>query len=415
MNPSPHYVFGTEEDRWCWDKYIAQCDLIELTESDRQLVKASFQYLRQVLGEGFLRRADRQRNPLFFWYFRNAAPRARLSMTRFVDALRALEGANNYDRLLRRIKRPKNFDHDLAEADSLIEVAHKFSCSGFDVEFEPSVQVTNVHGVVRTKKPDLKLLDGKTGQEVYVEVSRLRKSAGQNLTSRTYHTIWNVVHNAMWLDPEALKDITNPRHVLPFAIIHRGIEEDELRDIVSQLQALIEKARAGLEFSELIIPDTIEVAVASYDHHERGREWASARGMREADLVQGPNILTDEIARTKVKIREKLKQLPDDKPGVIVLPASENLIFFVYDIRGLVASLAEEVEKSSKVLTLIMFHSFDDGGHESFSAKIGTHTFCRQVRTDGSTQQSLIVHNANFNLSVAGDIIGKIKSAFCNQ
>ena len=188
-----------------------------------------------------------------------------------------------------------------------------------------------------------------------------------------------------------------------------------MRDIVSQLQALIEKARAGLEFNELIIPDTIEVAIASYDHHERGREWASARGMREADLVQGPNILTDEIARTKVKIREKLKQLPDDKPGVIVLPASENLIFFVYDIRGLVASLAEEVEKSSKLLTLIMFHSFDHGGRESFFVEIGSHSFCRQVRSDGSTQQSLIVHNSNFNLPLAGDIMGKIKSAFCNQ
>jgi hypothetical protein len=314
---------------------------------------------------------------------------------------------------MKRIKKPKNFEHDLAEAHSLIEVAHKFSCSGFHVEFEPSVQVKNVHGVVRTKKPDLKLTERITGQGLYVEVSRLRKSAGQNLTSATYHTIWNVVHNAMWLDPEALKNITKPRHVLPFAILHRGIEEDELRDIVSQLQTLIEKSRDSMQFAELVIPDTIEVACASYDHHERGREWAAAKGMREADLVQGPDILTDEIARTKVKIREKLKQLPDDIPGVIVLPASENLIFFVYDIQGLVASLAEEVEKSSKLLTLIMFHSFDEGGRESFSVEIGSHTFCREVRSDGSTQQSLLVQNANFNLPVAGDIMDKVKSAFC--
>ena len=86
----------------------------------------------------------------------------------------------------------------------------------------------------------------------------------------------------------------------------------------------------------------------------------------------------------------------------------------MYDIRGLVASLAEEIEKSSKLLTLIMFHSFDDGGRKSFSVEIGPHTFCRQVRSDGSTQQSLIVHNANFSLPVSGNIMDKIKSAFCS-
>lgn len=146
--------FRTEEDRWSWDRYIEQCDLIELSDTQRQEVKSSFEYLRRTLGEGFLRRADQQRNPLFFWYFRNAAPMARLSMVRFADALRACERAGNYNRILRRIKKPKNVEHDLAEAISLVEVAEKFASSGFDVEFEPAVQVVDRRGTVKTKRPD---------------------------------------------------------------------------------------------------------------------------------------------------------------------------------------------------------------------------------------------------------------------
>lgn len=413
MDVNPFEIFRTEEDRWSWDCYIRQCDLIQLTDTQRHEVKSSFEYLRSVLGEGFLRRADKQYNPLFFWYFRNAAPMARLSMVRFADALRACEQAGNYNRILRRIKKPKNLEHDLAEAISLVEVAEKFASSGFDVEFEPAVQVVDRRGTVKTKRPDLTIVDQENGQRIYVEVSRLRKSDDQNLRSRTYHVIWNVMHGAMWSDPEALRDVTKPKHVLPFAIIHRGMNDEELPDIVAQLQTLISRVQGGLEFDELIIPDTIEAAVASYDFHERGREWAAARRMREADLVQGPDILTDEVGRTKIKIREKLQQLPDHSPGILVLPASENLILFVYDIPGLIATLAEEVQQHAKLLALVMFHTFTDSGRDPFVTQNGMHTFSRKIRSDGSSEHSLIVRNTHFQIPVANETLNRLKAVFC--
>jgi hypothetical protein len=199
----------------------------------------------------------------------------------------------------------------------------------------------------------------------------------------------------MWYDPEALKDILHPRHILPYAVIHRGIKDDELNGIASSIRELIERVRTDGEFGELIIPDTIEVGIASYDNHERAREWAAARGLK--DLVEGPDILSDEIARAKIKIREKLGQLPDDRPGIIVIrPENENLIFFVFDIRWIIAALAEEILKYSKLSSVIMFHTHSSGEDiGDLSIDFGPHTFTKRVRSDGAIEQSVIIRNTN--------------------
>lgn len=65
MSSSPHEIFVTEEDYWNWDMYIQQCDLIDLSDADRRCAKDSYRYLRGVLGEGYLKRALRQGNPMF--------------------------------------------------------------------------------------------------------------------------------------------------------------------------------------------------------------------------------------------------------------------------------------------------------------------------------------------------------------
>lgn len=417
MSVKPHEIFVTEEDHWSWDKYIQRWELSELNEADRQHTNDSLRYLRSVLGEGYLRRADRQRNPMLFWYFTDWSDGARLSMIRFAEALKALEGSTGYDAILKRVKRPKNLD-ELLEGRSVVEVAYKFFRAGFSIdEFEPRVSVANHRGVDGPKNPDMRIVDRGTGEEIIVEVSRMNPSDHQNLTSHTTRVIRHVlVYESMQCDPEALKNILSPRHILPYAKIHRGIEEDELRSIVEQLRKLVEQVRASCEFGELIIPDTIEVGIASYDDHDRARAWAASRGMRDHDLVEGPNILTDEIARLKVKLRDKIKQLPDDRPGIVVLtPANENVILFVYDTRWLAAAMAEEVKQHPKLLRAIMFQTFDDGKDESWSVHLGPHTYTRLVRSDGAAERSLTIHNPDCKHPLATETLEKVDSAFSQR
>lgn len=417
MSAKPYEIFVSEEDRWSWDKYIQRWNQSELSDADRQRTNDALRYLRSALGEGYLRRADRQRNPMLFWYFTDWSDGARRSMIRFAEALKALEGSTGYKAILKRVKRPKNLD-ELLEGKSVVEVAYKFFRAGFSIEeFEPSVSVPDHRGVDGPKNPDMRIVDRETGEEIIIEVSRMKPSDHQNLTSQTYDIIWRVlVHEGMHCDPEALKNILSPRHILPYAKILRGIEEDELKGIVEQIRNLIKQVRTSGEFGELIIPDTIEVGIASYDDHAPVLEWAASRGMREHSLVESPNILTDEIARAKVKLRDKLKQLPDDRPGIVVLtPANENVIFFVCDVRWLAAALAEEAEKSPKLLRAVMFQTFDDGKDESWSVNLGPHTYARLIRSNGAAEQSLTIRNTACKHTLAAGTLEKVESAFSQR
>jgi hypothetical protein len=133
-----------------------------LSDVDRQKAKDSFTYLRGILGEGFLRRADQEPNPIFLWYFRNAAPPSRLALIRLVGALKALEGTKNFRSALRDIKRRLRSQEDferLGEKLSMVRIAHKFLIGGFDIEFDPIVNVVDVAGRSAPKKPDLKIVD----------------------------------------------------------------------------------------------------------------------------------------------------------------------------------------------------------------------------------------------------------------
>ena len=110
MSSKPHEIFVTEEDRWSWDKYIQRWDQSELSDAERKRTNDSLRYLRDALGEGYLRRADRQRNPMLFWYFTDWSNGARLSMIRFAEALKALEGSTGYKAILKRVRRPNNLE-----------------------------------------------------------------------------------------------------------------------------------------------------------------------------------------------------------------------------------------------------------------------------------------------------------------
>ena len=56
MSSDPHEIFVTEEDYWNWDKYIQQCDLINLSDVDKRHARDAYQYLRGVLGRATLKK-----------------------------------------------------------------------------------------------------------------------------------------------------------------------------------------------------------------------------------------------------------------------------------------------------------------------------------------------------------------------
>jgi len=414
---NPHLIFTTHSDHWDWEKYLEQTTLLDLNDAEKQRLRNSYLYLRRFLGDGFLRRAKHEGNPIF-WYFTDASTSAKRSLIKFVAALEALEDCANFSVIRKDLSRRLKTDNDrerLMEKMSTVRVAHRFLTAGFTIEFETKVKVADHRGRLADKVPDLQLIDSDNGQEIIVEVSHMESSDQQRLIERTFHRVWRLlIDQEMHGDPEALKDILNPRYILPRAWIHRGIDDVELDDILRRTKALIEQVRASGEFGQLIIPGTIEICIAPYDRHELADEWASKRGLNLSDMVTGANIDSDEITRARMKLKEKLKQLPEDKPSVVVIEASKNLLFLVYDLRWVALCLAEELTKNPKLLWAIFYHSFGAGQDRSYSVEIGPHTFVNQSMNDHATQQSLIVRNTACKNPVPLSTLRKLHIAFGN-
>jgi hypothetical protein len=408
MDRNPLEVFEKEDDYVRWDKYQEQLDLIDLVEADRGRARRSISYLRNLLGEDYLQIAGEQGNPILPWFFMNAAPPARLALISFTEALEALEKAHKFDGLVARIKDAGRVE----EALTVLDAAYKFLSAGFGVSFDPDVMVPDRHGVMQPKVPDLKLTDEETGEEIFVEVSRLRTGATQNRISRTHDVIWRVVHTAVSMDPGVREDLLNPKYVLPYVSIGRGLDGDELLDVAGKVEEVIREVITTKEYRERSFGDMLEMAVSPAHDHSRAKAWAAARKMR--DWVESPPIPNNEINRAKGKIFGELRQLPDGKPGIVLVPAaSGNLLFFVNGIGNIIRELEKEVSRHPKLLCAVVSHSFTDSGKaEEFAATFGQHVICSKRGEDMSTEQAVIIHNGACGVTVAASTAAKIRRAF---
>ncbi len=408
MDKNPFEVFKSEDDYVSWDKYYEQLDLIELTEADRGRAQRSISYLRILLGEDFLHIARLQGNPILPWFLMNAAPRARLSLISFAEALEVLKSSNKFNDLVARIKDARRVE----EALTVLDAAHKFLSAGLSVCFDPDVMVADKHGVMKPKMPDLKLTDGETGEEIFVEVSRLNTGAKQNQLRRTHDVIWHVVHAAVNTDSGVWEDLTNPKYVLPYVRIERGLDDDELRSVAGKVEEVIREVITTNEYRERSFGDMLEMAVSPAHDHSRAKVWAAARKMR--DWVESPPIPFNEINRAKGKIFVELHQLPDDRPGIVLIPAvSGNLLFFVCDVRAIISELEKEVSRHPKLLCAVVSHSFTDSGKaEQFAATRGQHVICSRRGEDMSTEQTVMIYNGSCVMPVAASTAAKIRRAF---
>jgi len=60
IESNPHFVFQKPEDRYNWDKYLEQLDLIELSDSERMRADQAIQFFRKLFGETFLKKCSKK-------------------------------------------------------------------------------------------------------------------------------------------------------------------------------------------------------------------------------------------------------------------------------------------------------------------------------------------------------------------
>ncbi len=402
---NPHKHFQTKKDYTKWDNFIEQIDSIKLSSRDRRRAVKAIKYLRRLLGENFLAEVIEKGHPILSQCLMNAAPPARHSLIHFAESLQSFETTVNFHTLVNRIRKASEF----AEGKTVLETANKFHKEGFIVNFDVKVDVTDYKGNLRTKKPDLQLINNETGEEVYVEVSRLRTSQTQSLISRTYHIIWRVIHNAVWSDPQNT-DFANPRHILPYVQIHRGFNDDELLDIVAQIEQLIAKVRETGKYHELIFENMIDIAISPFHDHSQAKEWAARREL--TDFVEGPLIEVNEISRVRSSIFRELDQLPRDKPGIIEIWNNENLMFFTCDINAVIAQVADKTANYPHLFGVALNINYGSIKENQYVMELNEHSLVSNPRKDLTTELSLFIRNASSNLTLTDSTKAKFRSAY---
>jgi len=252
-------------------------------------------------------------------------------------------------------------------------------------------------GSVRLKKPDMKIVAFDCGEAI-VEVSLLGQSDGwqkaQELTSFVIPLLFN------HLSPAGLE---------MYAQMSERFDKSRVASTVNELLALIEQVKQTGKFAALET-DCILAGIASRQDVETLNQWADERAVSKG--ISGPPVYSDELARAVMKIRDKLAQLPENLPGIIVIPTTGSALFHHYTLDSIIRTLADETSRYPKLLCVILSHSYSGGANQPLpTALVGNHAIASRTMGDFLNEQSVVLINSNCRFS-AGSLPNKLREAF---
>lgn len=380
-------ILEKHEDYMDWEKLTQHCEvLVGLTEFEKDRAKRAFLLLKKEFGDDFLKSAFIDHHPIV-QYIVNLAPWTRKWIMWFAEAIKELKDQVNYPNLLSRLKDNEKFGEGL----SVLEIAYKLSKAGFRISIDPSVNASG-----RPKIPDLKVCNEDNGEELFVEVS----IQGESIIQKEAWQTMQRIHDPLWRS-------------VPFmhycGRIHKILADRHLDDIAKKVEKIIERVRKENAFHELVIEGIIEMGIAPEDDKEILQKWAMERGLKVGEF-SGPPFDVNEILRTKRKIEDEQKQLPNDNPNIIIV-MNNNLFFHAKDIRQIISELEEEVYRYPHLLSVVVSGGYLGGGDNTIIMK-DQHVFIRKTRADLLVEQYIILFNQFCDIKISPATITKMYNAF---
>ncbi len=370
-----------------WEELREGCDSIEgLSIPERREAQNALRLLEDMFGSDFPAVAYADGHPMRE-YLLNRVPWTRRWLIHFAEVLEKLPLWENYQSLEERLRNRTGFGEGL----SVLETAYKFSTGGFAVSVDPLVEIGR-----KPKKPDLKVQDASDGTELFVEVSVLYESQAVREAYRISQTILFSLlpcRPKMHYSARLLKSLA-PRHL------------SEVQDTV---QRFIQECKGENKFGELILPKVIELAIAPDDERVILEDWARPRGL-EVDGLSGPPFDSNEIARTKTKIKGELCQLPPGFPNILVI---ENNSIFAHarDTAAILGDFEEEVYRYPHLLFMVLCgRGFGEG--EDMVVQEDRHLLIQRSMFHSFVEQQMLVLNRFCESPVCQTAIQRLQGVF---
>lgn len=380
-------ILEKEEDYMDWDKLINHCETINnLTELEREKAKRAFVFLRKEFGEDFLKNAFTDHHPIV-QYIINLAPWTRRWIIWFAESIKELKEQENYPSLLEKLKDNEKFEEGL----SILDIAYKFSKAGFNISFDPVINVSE-----RKKIPDLKLIDRNVKEELFVEVAGLGESKIARDASETMQRII-----------EPLLRYVPFMHLC--GRIHKTLSKKHLEDIVYKIEKIIEKSKTEDIFQELSIEGVIELAIAPQNDKHILEKWATERGLKVGEFY-GPPFNVDEIHRTRRKIESEQKQLPGDYPNILII-SNNNLFFYLSDVEKAIRELEEAVYDYTHLLAVVVAGGYM-GRCNGIFKMVDEHIYIEKTTIDLFVDRYILLLNKYCEKKISPATITKMYKAF---
>jgi hypothetical protein len=402
-------ILRTPDDYLDWDRHIEYCEVIDgLTTEQRVAAQIALKHLRRVFSRpNFLRDIASTAHPLAYWVVRNTAPWTRLWLVRVSEALQALKTAEGFPRLLGKLcATSQKHVVDSIEAFSVLEIAYKFLKAGFEVSsIEPAVVVANPSGKNANpscdpKHPDLKLVDPRSGEEIFVEVTALSPSQILRESQVTSDWLWRISLSYLWSDD-----------LVRCVQVERMLTEAERYDLTEQVKQLVVRATSTNSL-QTIDREEIKVGVAPVSCEANLVTWANERGL-EFGIAGLPIVLDGELDRLiNYKLHRKMKkgQLPPQRPGILVI-TDQSMLTPVFSSHEIISKLTEESREYPNLWCVVITRPYLGQAETGTRVDLqGGHLIIDRAVADPLREQTIIVLNDGYKLSSKSS--DRIRDAF---
>ncbi|MGE0128957.1 MAG: hypothetical protein AB7U82_12835 [Blastocatellales bacterium] len=386
MNDDPFKHFKTRDDYTHWDNYIEQVRLCaNLTAEEIIKAESALLTLKDHLGDdAWLSEALKNRHPIIVGYLMNNAPWTRKVLIRVADAIKTFSQKkdSNYSSVSDRLRQSEKF----TEAHSVLETGYKFLQHGFEVTFDPSITINRKDGSHNEKVPDLKITNTDTEEEIFVEVSALGFSNKLRQTSNAERVIFFQLLDAMGFAAD----------VIMRARTFKAPDEAVLKTILQEIKHLASKARASGAFEAWTSEGVIELAAAPADQAEAVHQWAAEREIGQGEIIRGAPIdLNDPKRLILDKIGKEVRQLPKDRPGMIVVDTTRNLLFYTYPMAMIGAPLSRQLQRYSQLACAAVTYCHFVDSEEAPVEHVSTSDYSIRERVIGYPlrETTLLAHN----------------------
>jgi hypothetical protein len=282
----------------------------QLPEKEKAKILDGWGKLRQIFGEDWPEKAVANRHSLFPQFF-NEALWQRLWIADFGERLYELQALKNFGSLKQRLLDPNDF----SSAEAEFRVASMVKRAG--------LPLTLIAPKGAGKKPDL--MTEIENENVSIEVTTITSAAEVRQANETL---------------EAFNEFLFVEGAVMAGRLHKILAPPRVLEIKKKIRDTIEKVKADKLSREISEPGVIDCFIAPKEKPGDLEEWQRKNNM--SATWQGPEWKVVELKRVKNRIDDKVKQIPQSKPGIIVI--YDNCLIFHYHAPNFMDELVYELE-----------------------------------------------------------------------